>query len=82
MSKRIYNTTKSGDSDDALNSTFRFAGKDAYYRHFGFGKWYGSSIATVAVSRDGNVVVVAWQAGYIKGSDTVVEGEIDEFVSK
>ena len=82
MNKRIYNTTKSNDSDNALNSTFRFAGTDAYYKNFGFGKWYGHSIATVAVSRDRNVAVIAWQSGYVKGSNETVESEINEFVAE
>ena len=82
MSKRIYNTTKNSDSDSALNGTFHFAGADAYYRQFGFGGWYGKSIATVAVSRDGNVYVIAWQSGYIKGSNETVEREINEFVAE
>ena len=82
MSKRIYNTIKDNDADSSLNGTFNFAGANAYYRQFGFGKWYGKSIATVAVSRDGNVAVIAWQEGYIKGSNKNVEDEIDEFIAQ
>ena len=80
MNRRIFNTTKNDDSDAALNDTFHFAGTDAYYMNFGFGQWYGKSIATVAIGR--TTAVVAWQAGYIKGSNKNVEDEINGFIAQ
>lgn len=79
---RIYNTTKAGDMDSSLNSTFRFAGNDAYYDSFGRGAWYGHNIATVAVSRDGEVAVIAWQDGYKRGANPAAEQEIADFIGK
>ena len=79
---KVYNTIKSGDADSSLNETFRFAGKDADYRQFGRGGWYGSSVAIVAVSRGGDVAVVAWQSGYIMGSNKTVEEQIDRFIQE
>lgn len=80
MNTRIYNTVKSGDADSSLNETFRFAGKDADYRQFGRGEWYGRSIAIVAVSRGRDVAVIAWQSGYVKGSNKTVEAQVDRFI--
>jgi hypothetical protein len=82
MRKRIYNTIKAGDSDNDLDSTFNLAGKDAEYKQFGFGKWYGKSIATVAVNRYTNIAVIAWQDGYFARSNKVVEHEINEFINR
>jgi len=75
---RIINFTKTGSDD---NPTYRFAGKDAWVKSFGFGKWYGRSVATVALSSDEKIAVIGWEAGYTRGAMPSVEKEIDDFAN-
>jgi hypothetical protein len=41
---------------------------------FGMGRWYGNSVAIVAMGND--MAVIAWQRGYVNGAEPDVEKDI------
>ena len=65
-------------SDD--NSTYRFAGRKAWFKNFG--EWYEHSAATVGISVNQKVVVIGWENGFVKGAKPWVEQEIWEHIKK
>ncbi|NEG56110.1 hypothetical protein [Bifidobacterium platyrrhinorum] len=77
MTTRTINARLDGNGD---TPAFRFAGRDAYYKTFGFGDWYGQPVATVASDPDGSIVVIGWSAGYIRGAKRAVEEQIEAYI--
>ena len=65
-------------SDD--NSTYRFAGRKAWFKNFG--QWYEHSAATVGISDDRQTVVIGWEDGYIRGSNKWLEHEVWDHIRK
>lgn len=77
---RIINATMTGSNNST--PTFNLAGRDAYYRAFGVGEWYGKDIAVVAASKDHDTYVIGWAAGYIRGARPDIEEQIGRFIEE
>lgn len=77
---RIINTTMTGSNNST--PTFNLAGRDAYYRAFGVGEWYGKDIAVVAASKDHDTYVIGWAAGYIRGARPDIEEQIGRSIEE
>ena len=76
------NTHKASDDDIDLNNAFHFAGRGAWFKGFGTGKWYGHNVCTAAISNDRKTVVIAWQDGYVRGAQPWVEKEVEKWIAE
>jgi hypothetical protein len=79
--RRVINVEKWAD-DSTMPLLVNLCGSDPYVTTYGFGKWYGNSIAFVVEPRNpkNSNIVVVWQRGYKMGADSVVERQISDYI--